>query len=336
MSRPIIEAKKWHGMASDEAAFVSLPYLRDTTPDAVLLPIYHHARGPGPRVLVVGGTHGDEFEGQFAASSLIRKLPGLSLNGSITVLPRHHPAACAAGTRVSPIDGADLNRLYKGSTTRGASGAIAAFVTARLLPEIDWLIDLHSGGASHEFVLSSNLQAKVGSMEDLELRPALRAFGAPYAIIFDDTGSDTMPHLGTMEGAARALGVKCISSELGGAARLTRESANAAERGLRGLLEYIGVLEPDGERHASPEPRFLRLDHPDHYCRAPVDGFAVAEVALGASVQAGSIVGHIHPDDPFGDVVKPIYAARGGIVAAIPTRARFQAGDMILAIAEEA
>lgn len=336
MSRRIIEAEDWSGLGSGEAAFVSLPYSGDGSSGGVLLPIHHESRGKGPHVLVVGGTHGDEFEGQFSASSLVRKLPDLSLAGSITVLPRHHPAACAAGTRVSPIDGADLNRLYTGRTIPGPSGVIAAFVTRHILPMIDWLIDLHSGGATHEFVLSSNLQARVGSAEDMELRPALRAFGAPYAIIFDDTGSDTMPHLGTLEGAARALGVKCISSELGGAARLTRASADAAERGLAGLLDYIGVVETTGKRRAPPEPRFLRLDHPEHYCRAPVDGFAVAEVGLGEAAQAGSVVAHLYPDDAFGAAPLPIRTARGGIVAAIPTRARFQAGDMVLAIAEEA
>ena len=336
MSRRIIEAAVVHDLAGGDAAFVSLPYQAGGETGAVLLPICKRASGQGPRVLVVGGTHGDEFEGQFAASSLARKLPGLELAGSITVLPRHHPAACEAGTRVSPIDGADLNRLYTGRSVEGASGAIAAFVSDRLLPHVDWLIDLHSGGATHEFVLSSNLQARVGSAEDRQLRPALRAFGAPYAILFDDTGSDTMPHLGTLEGAARALGVKCISSELGGGARLTRASAHAAENGLSGLLAYIGVLKPGGAPQLPPEPRYLRLDDPDHYCRAPVDGFVVAQAALGDAVRAGATVADLYPSDAFGAAPVPVLAQRDGIVVAVPTRALFRAGDMVLAIAEDA
>ena len=87
--------------------------------DRPSLTVLWRPSGEGPRVLVVGGTHGDEFEGQFAASSLVRKLPSLELLGSITVLPRHHPAACFAGMRVSPIDGANLNRLYTGRPTAG-------------------------------------------------------------------------------------------------------------------------------------------------------------------------------------------------------------------------
>lgn len=336
MSRRIIEAADWNSFSGEAGLFISLPWTTNAEGGRVELPIYHDARAPGPRVLVVGGTHGDEFEGQLAASSLIRNLPRLPVTGTITVLPRHHPAACAAGTRGSPIDGADLNRLYTGNGGTGATGVIANFVATHLLPEIDWLIDLHSGGATHEFVLSSNLQAKVGSDEDRRLRPALRVFGAPYAIIFDDTGSDTMPHLGTLEGAARGLGVKCVSSELGGAARLTRASARAAEHGLLGLLSYIGVLQCRADSREQPGQRFLRLDRADHYCRAPVGGLVVPQVELGQAVQAGEVVAQVFPDDPFGAEPLDVRAALCGIVAAIPTRARFEEGEMVVAVAEDA
>lgn len=336
MSRPIVEAASWKSFSDKAGFFVSLPWEATGERDCVELPIFHVSKSEGPRVLVVGGTHGDEFEGQLATSCLIRRLPELPLTGTITVLPRHHPAACMAGTRRSPIDDADLNRLYTETKGRGASSVIANFVATHLLPEIDWLIDLHSGGATHEFVLSSNLQAKVGSTEDRELRPALRAFGAPYAIIFNDIGSDTMPHLGTLEGAARALGVKCVSSELGGSARLTRASNQTAEHGLLDLLSYIGVLERRPGYREPCEPRFLRLDHADHYCRAPVSGLVVPMVELGQSVEAGELVAQVFPNDPFGMEPLDVHAARSGVVAAIPTRAQFEEGEMVVAIAEDA
>jgi predicted deacylase len=338
MAGRIVDIADWREISAtgqSGAFMVRLPWTGSGS-GVVELPIFRNAAAAGPRVLVAGGTHGDEFEGQMAASHLISQLPQLSLNGSITVLPRHNQPACAAGTRCSPLDGADLNRLYTGEQSAGASGAIAAFVTQHLLPEIDWLIDLHSGGATHEFVLSSNLQATVGSAEDHALRPALQAFGAPFAIIFDDIGSNTMPHRGTLEGAARAMGVKCISSELGGGGRLTPASTELAVRGLLDLLVHIGVLDARHRSNGRHSTRFLRLDHADHYCRAPADGMVVPLVSLGEAVEAGAAVAEIICGDAFGGVAQQVLAARSGIVAAVPTTALFRRGDMVVAIAEEA
>jgi predicted deacylase len=335
----MVEADDWKGLSETGkggASIVRFPWSGNGLAGVVELPIYRRAGAEGPRVLVAGGTHGDEFEGQMAASHLISRLPQLSVAGSITVLPRHNQPACAAGKRCSPLDGADLNRLYTGERSAAASGAIASFVTQHLLPEIDWLIDLHSGGATHEFVLSSNLQAKVGSDEDHALRPALQAFGAPFAIIFDDTGSNTMPHRGTLEGAARAMGVKCISSELGGGGRLTAASTELAMRGLLDVLVHIGALDARHKTTGQHRTRFLRLDHEDHYCRAPADGMVVPLVSLGETVEAGAAVAEITSGDAFGGATRQVQALRSGVVVAVPTTALFARGDMVVAIAEEA
>ena len=74
------------------------------------------------------------------------------------------------------------------------------------------MIDIHSGGVAHEFVLSSNLQARLNSDEFEAMRDPLLAFDAPYAIVFDEVSATAeMPHTGTLEGHARSLGKKAIS-----------------------------------------------------------------------------------------------------------------------------
>src|SRR5437867_403146 len=83
---------------------------------------------------------------------------------------------------------------------------------------------LVAGGRGHEFAPSGNLQATPGSPEYAAMLPALLAFDAPYAIVFDEVGGPGMPHTGTLEGLARTLGKRAISSELGGGGRATPDT----------------------------------------------------------------------------------------------------------------
>lgn len=60
------------------------------------------------------------------------------------------------------------------------------------------------------------------------------------------------------------------------------------------------------------------------------------QVELGQAVKAGELVARVFPDDPFGAEPLDVRAALCGIVAAIPTRARFEEGEMVVAVAEDA
>src|SRR5215469_9401854 len=76
-----------------------------TTPVAVL-----KNGNAGPTVLLMGGNHGDEYEGQIALARLIRTLDTARLSGRLILLPMANAPAARAGLRVSPYDGGNLNR----------------------------------------------------------------------------------------------------------------------------------------------------------------------------------------------------------------------------------
>jgi N2-acetyl-L-2,4-diaminobutanoate deacetylase len=321
-------------VASSGTRFETVAISDGDTP--VTLSVAQAGTGVGPRVLVCGGTHGDEFEGQIAALELARSLEALSITGRLLVMPFHHAAACRAGQRTSPIDQADLNRLYGivAKPAHGPSAAIAAFVETRLLPDIDIVIDLHSGGEAFDFVLSGNLQARVGSSEYEAMLPALLAFNAPFGIVFDEAGKQSMPHQGTLEGAARALGKRALSSEIGGGGRLSLASLRVARTGLVNLLHHFGVVRSslaiDWKESRS---HLCALDLPEQHQVAPVSGWFVPAVSLGDQVQSGDLLGTMIADDaPFADPID-IRAASHGIVAALANRTKQAAGEAIVFIA---
>jgi predicted deacylase len=292
--------------------------------------------GPGPAVLVAGGTHGDEFEGQIAVADVVRKTDPTAVRGLIIALPLHNYPACLAGTRLNPSDKADLNRLFRPDLAQGGeTAAIAGFVGSRLLPEVDRVIDLHSGGRAHEFVLSANLQARPGSPEYDDMLQALLAFDAPYALVFDEVGGAEMPHGGTLEGLARRLGKRAISSEFGGGGRATPQSLATAERGLCNVLAHIGVRQ---DACAVPFDRsrseLIALSRPEHYVRAPIAGRFAPLRWLAEEVRAGETLGFLHPlDDPLAEPVA-VVACSDGVIAAVAAIGVQAAGGTLFFVAE--
>jgi N2-acetyl-L-2,4-diaminobutanoate deacetylase len=315
---------------------VRLDYRTAGGPERLAWPLVVCRQGAGPAALVCGGTHGDEFEGQFAALRLIDRLRPDRVRGLLMVAPTVNRPACLAGTRRSPIDGLDINRVFAGEAGDGPSPVIARFVIERLLPQVEAVLDIHSGGEAMEFVLSSNLQAAPGSAEFDRALPALLAFDAPYAIIFDE-GADAggMPHRGTLEGAARALGKLALSSELGGGGRVTPASMRVAEDGLRNLLSHLGLV-PDPSARSAADSRsvLLALARPECHVAAPTRAHFLPWVALGDAVAKGAVLAELHRLDEPGWSGQAVRAAIDGIVVAVARRGVADPGEPLVYLAE--
>jgi predicted deacylase len=148
--------------------------------------------------------------------------------------------------------------------------------------------------------------------------PALLAFDAPYGLVFDEVAGADMPHGGTLEGLARQLGKRAISSELGGGGRATPLSLAAAERGLCNVLAHIGVRR---DAIATPPERsrseLIALSRPEHYVRAPLAGRFAPLRWLEDEVRSGETLGHIYSlDDPMAEPVA-VVAGSDGVIAAV-------------------
>jgi len=110
------------------------------------VPVVSIRNGQGPVVLLIAGTHGDEFEGPAALMRLVTDLQHDDINGQIIVLP-----ALNASPRVSPLDGIILNRAFPGDAKGSITEQIACYIETELLLRADYAIDLHSGGKASFF-----------------------------------------------------------------------------------------------------------------------------------------------------------------------------------------
>src|SRR5258705_56661 len=144
--------------------------------------------GDGPRILLMAGNHGDEYEGQVALGRLIRDLDPAEVQGRIIILPSANFPAAMAGSRTSPLDSGNLNRSFPGDPTGGPTAQIAYYIESELLPRCDFVLDIHSGGSSLTY-LPSTLGRRPDTPEAVERALALmRVFGAPVGYLVDGGG----------------------------------------------------------------------------------------------------------------------------------------------------
>jgi len=81
---------------------------------AVHLPIVSIRNGAGQTMLLTGGNHGDEYEGPIALMKLARTLEAGGIRGQVIIIPALNFPAVLTGSRLSPIDGVNMNRAFPG------------------------------------------------------------------------------------------------------------------------------------------------------------------------------------------------------------------------------
>jgi len=183
----------------------------------IMIPIAVVKRGAGPTVLLMAGNHGDEYEGQIALAKLIRTLEPEHITGRVIILPAANLPAAMAGTRVSPLDGGNLNREFPGHADGQPTSRIAHYIDSVLLPMCDGFHDLHSGGASLQYLPFASMRHSGDAELDKRSLAALRAFAPPIAIIWAFSGAGTYA-----ASAANARKVANLGGEFGGSGTVDR------------------------------------------------------------------------------------------------------------------
>ncbi|HJQ57130.1 MAG TPA: succinylglutamate desuccinylase/aspartoacylase family protein [Vineibacter sp.] len=272
------------------------------------IPVACISNGVGPRVLLMAGNHGDEWEGQVALGRLIRELDPAQVRGRVIILPSANFPAAIAGSRTSPIDDGNLNRSFPGDPDGTVTQQIAFFIEQVLLPQCDYAFDFHSGGSSLMYIPSTLCRQDPDPAGMDKLLGLMRAFGAPLGWI--GTALQGMDR--TLTAAARRQGVISIGTELGGGGQVTPTVLKLAEEGIRRLLAQVGAYV--GPVPPAPPTRLLRLGGGDYYVYAPDDGVFEPLAELGDEVRKGQPAGHIHFHDTPWREPSPAHFDHDGVV----------------------
>src|SRR5688572_7307049 len=218
----------------------------------------------------------------------------------------NYPAFRAA-TRTSPIDKGNLNRTFPGRPDGTVTEKIADYFQRTLLPLVDVVLDIHSGGKTLEFVPFCCAHRLSDKKHEAACVSAMQAFNAPYSMMLLE-----IDNVGMYDTAAEEMGKVFVSTELGGGGTTTARTVTIAKRGVRNLLIHTGILKGSAERDPS-----VMLDMPsgDCFTFSAQDGLIEFCVDLGQPVRTGDVIARIWPADRTGIPPTEYRAALGGMLA---------------------
>jgi uncharacterized protein len=279
--------------------FLKLPHsTHESAYGWIPIPIVVAAHGNGPTVLLVGGNHGDEYEGQIALMRLVRSLDPSRLKGRLIVLPAANFPAVMAGRRASPIDGGNLNRAFPGNENGTPTEMIADYIESVLLRRSQVCLDLHSGGSSLEYVAHAHARRPSDPDRRARTLALIKAFGAPYGGLVRPLQGEPR----TLSAAAERQGVDYMNVELGGGGTVSHDLVCLAEAGIRRVLAQLGILPDDNVNMPALEVWPFAIEGAANYVYCLEDGLFEPFVRLQQTVEAGQPAGAIHsPGTPWRD-----------------------------------
>jgi N2-acetyl-L-2,4-diaminobutanoate deacetylase len=303
-----------------------LPYSRnDSAWGSVIIPITVIRNGEGPTALLTGANHGDEYEGPVALQALTSELDPKQVTGRVIIVPFMNVPAFRAATRTSPLDGANLNRIFPGKADGTPTEKIADYFDAVLAPMADYVLDFHSGGKTLDFVPFAAAHRLEAKMQEEACIAAMQAFNAPYSMVLLE-----IDNVGMFDTAVEGHGKVFVSTELGGGGTATAKSIGIARKGVRNFLIHAGILAATPEVAPSVE-----LDMPDGDCFvfAEDDGMIEPLVDLGADVEAGAQIARIWPTARTGSPPIACHAKRGGLLVGRHFPGLVKSGDCLGVVA---
>ncbi|MBQ2260655.1 MAG: N(2)-acetyl-L-2,4-diaminobutanoate deacetylase DoeB [Loktanella sp.] len=306
--------------------FLKLPYSRDDSAwGSVMIPITVIANGDGPTALLTGANHGDEYEGPVALQDLAVTLQPEDITGRVIILPMMNLPAFAAGTRCSPIDGANMNRSFPGRADGTVTQKICHYIASELVPLADIVLDFHSGGRTLDFLPFAAAHILDDKVQEAACMEAMQAFNAPYSVRMLEIDA-----VGMFDTEVESQGKTFVTTELGGAGTATARSVGIARKGIRNLLIHAGILM--GELQQDPS---VQLDMPDDSCFvfAQQAGLIDYLVDLGDAVREGQPIARIWPADRTGQQPIACHALRDGILTARHVPGLVKNGDFVALVA---
>ncbi|HEY7210698.1 MAG TPA: succinylglutamate desuccinylase/aspartoacylase family protein [Bryobacteraceae bacterium] len=286
-----------------------------------------------PGVAVFGGTHGNEWEGQIAVKRLCRELDADQVCGRVILVPQLSASACAANTRVSPLDHVNMNRAFPGDPRGSISYRIAHFVKSHIFPQVRIVADLHSGGVEGGFALCTSIHPVPDQAQYEEMVAAAKLFDTPFLFIYSSHMAS-----GLLTDEAEAEGKIAIGGEFGFGESVNRRGVLHAYEGVKNLLRRYGLLDEPVRRidpARATEPRLVAAPHLASYVPAPRDGIWEPAVDLGESTTEGALIGYLHDFSDYVAGPVEVRAQRSGVVIMMHAPAACSRGVTLYVIAQD-
>lgn len=282
------------------------------------LPLLRARGGRGPRLAVLGAVHGDEYDGPEVIHRVFEQIDPAALRGELVMVPVCNVPAYEQCLRSSPVDGANLARVFPGRQDGTLTEQIAWTLTERVIAGAAALIDIHSAGLAAVLPILAGYTHSPSPLHRANQALA-EAFGAP--VLWAHPAP--LPP-GRSLSAADALGVPCMYTEAPGSGRVDAETIACFTRGVFNAMRHLGMLE-GAPVHDGPPLRLIGDGNLDHVINAPCAGHFRAEVGLLERVESGQRLGAVYSIS--GETLSVVRANAPGVVILLRALHRVNAGD---------
>lgn len=268
----------------------------------------------GPVLCVDAGVHGDEYDGQEAIRRVLADIDPATLRGTVVGIPCLNTPAFEAAARASGIDHLNLNRIFPGDAEGSYSQRLAATFVEQVVPAVDAVVDLHTGGAYGEIAPLVILQ---GGYEELATDLAL---AAGHELVWKGGKWG-----GTVRHPVLEAGKPAITIECGGA---TYRETNVEHhmKSIRNILRSLGMI--DG----AAELRDTYTTVSGTFARSASGGFFVARAEPGETCKEGDLIATI--TDHYGNTLEEVSAPQDGIVLWVRRIRTVRPGDEVVIFGE--
>jgi predicted deacylase len=262
---------------------------------------------PGPVLVVSGGVHGDEYEGPLTITRLFRELEPSQLSGTFVGLVVANTPAFDAGTRISPIDGLNLARVFPGDPHGSVTRQIAYWMGERLIGQADFYIDLHSSGSDME------MPQMIGYLDtapvaDLQKRVA-EAFHAQ--VLWEHPPPPVKSGVGATTYYAYEHNIPAIYTECPASRRVSLPDVNVYQRGVRNAMRVLGML-PGGLEGQKSTYHLYGSGNWEKGNAVENSGYFLPQRKLLEWVEKGDLLGTV--SDLAGNLLEEVRAHTAGYV----------------------
>lgn len=312
---------------------LKVPHAReDSAMGTLLVPVTTIRNGEGPTVLLIAGTHGDEYEGPVALMKLARDLKPEAIRGRVIIVPALNLPALLAGKRHSPVDGKAISACFPGDRQGTITQAIAAFTRDELVDRADLVLDLQSGGRSMIFLPHIAIQRQDDPAMMATALAAARAFGAPVGLVRDD-----LDGAGSLAGVVGTGTKLYLATALGGGGMVSPDTVTIAEAGIGNLMKHIGMIEGEivpPRAQGRSDTRLMQLAGTDGLILSGDSGIYEPFVEIGDAIEASQPLGQVHDVEDPDRRPRQLMAWRSGVLLGRRVPGRVERGDCVAMVVE--
>ena len=293
------------------------------------IPIINIKNGTGKKILIVGGNHGDEFEGPSAIMRVSQRISVSGINGQILLIPGLSFDAITQSRRTNPLDNKNMNRAFPGNPNGSPTEMLASYLENELMQHFDAIIDLHSGGKASFFMpcsLAYKSQNDKLFQKNLELA---KVFGISTIWILGENNDNR-----SLNSAADRANIPMIAAELGGGGGVDPKITNMAEKGIFNILSHMNIYEcPDVGTGSKFEK--IEISNPNASIYSPAFGLFDRIVKAGDIISKGQTVGWFHYITEPERASVELKFEHSGIILAHSNRGVVKKGELLALVANK-